>query len=242
MAVWKGSTGIQEQPGSPHETITASSWTMVRTFRGPYAALQSARPKAGDTMEDISNDLFVDRIELVREAGTSGRMVVYLNKLSGSVGSGEPAPPPRYEVEWVQIEKPLSAAPYFASGGAAALTDEDRDKIEEWRAATSAADRTTLYNGLSANAKLFVNRLRAGIEAFFVPAPVARITSWSWQKPSTSACGKRQSPPGFSGLPSGYSWLKTADRAVREGASGRWERIEEWTGADFWDPQLYPLA
>jgi hypothetical protein len=88
--------------------------------------------------------------------------------------------------------------------------------------------------------KDYFDTLNAGNETYVVPAPVARITTRSGQLPTTSAVGKRQTPPGFARLPPGYQWLGTGDRAVRTGSSGKWERTREWTGATAWNTKVYP--
>jgi hypothetical protein len=41
-------------------------------------------------------------------------------------------------------------------------------------------------------------------------------------------------------LPGGYLWLSTADRSTRTGTYGKWQRVQEWTGADSWDATIYP--
>lgn len=210
---------------------------MTRRFRGPIQTLRAGRPTAGSTMSDIDDAYRVSRVEIIADKGGSGRMIVYLSTLitSAAGGGGNDT---THEVEWVNIEKPLIAAPYFRSGGGAALTQADHEAIETWQ-----ADRSTSnYSALSTNAKLYANRILAGIESFLLASPVARRTTRSSDKPSSSVCGRRQTPPNFPGLPSGYVWLKTADRAIKPGNDSPWERIEEWTGADLWDTNLYPAA
>ena len=36
--------------------------------------------------------------------------------------------------------------------------------------------------------------------------------------------------------------LTTADKATRSGGRGKWERIEEFTGAEKWDADIYPAG
>ena len=43
-------------------------------------------------------------------------------------------------------------------------------------------------------------------------------------------------------LPSGYEWLKTADRTLRHGLRVKYDRTEEWTGADYIDEDVYDTA
>lgn len=223
--VWKGSDEIQEEPGSPHEIITADGRRMTRRYRGPYTKLQSERP----LIDTVIDGLPVTQIDIIREQAGSGRMIVELAAI-------DPVREPTFEIEWVSLEKPLLTAPFFAD-----LTDGDKDAIAEWESAASAADRATALAALSGRtlALQYIDKRLKGVDAYFIPAPCARRTSYTSARPSSTRCGKRETPSGFPGLPPGYDWLKTSDRAFRVGKWGLWERIEEWTGADEWDQDIY---
>lgn len=228
---WLGSDGIHEQPGSPRVTNTGSGNKTTRVYRGPFSALIEAQPAVGQTVAGSIGK--VESVEIVPDgAGRAGpgTMTIVLADDQET-----------FEIEASTLEKPLEKHPLFTTG-AKALSEDDLDKIAAWKATNSAAERTTAFAALSANAKYFVGKLRRGQESYIVPAPIARKTSRSFEKPVTSATGKRGAPAGFPGLPAGYVWLKTADRAVKQGPRASWERVEEWTGADEWDADIYPAA
>lgn len=232
--VWRGTEQMQEEPGSPHEIFMWDQWQATRRFRGKYTDLKANRPLAGQRMGET--EYYISKVELIKQAGGTGLMIVHLNTLITS-GTGGAANDITYEVEWMPIEKPLVAAPVFVSG-TYALDADDHEKIDVWQNERSAAN----YGALSANAKKFADKILEGIETFLLAAPVARKTTRSALKPTSSACGKRQTPANFPGLPQGYVWLKTADRAIKPGDNAPWERVEEWTGADKWDTDLYPTS
>lgn len=201
------------------------------------------RPSIGDELDGYV-DFYVDQVDLVQEgtgASGSGTMTIVLVSETWT-GAATPDIDLTEEVEWSQIEKPIEQHPRYLTGGAAALTAADLDAIEEWRNATAAADRSSLYTALSANAKELADKIRRGQTSYIVPAPVARKTTKGFEAPSSSAQGVRQTATPITGAPAGYVWLGTADRAVRQGGRGKWERVQEWTGADDWDSDIYPSS
>jgi len=72
-----------------------------------------------------------------------------------------------------------------------------------------------------------------GVEAFLDAAPVARKTRRfrGWNAPSTGDAGQKIGGDPFTGVPSGYEWLKTVDRSSKQGYGTEWLQQEEWTGA-----------
>ncbi len=227
---WIGSSRIHEQPGSPRVVNTAQGNKTTRIYRGPFSALLNAQPNLGQTIDGSVG--MVESVEIVPDgAGMDGpgTMTIVLANDQAT-----------YEIEASTLEKPLEKHPLYRPGGDKELSDDDLDKIAAWRTANNSAERKALFTALTTNAKHFVNKLRRGQESYIVPAPIARRTTRSFQQPSPEQTGKRGTPGNFPGLPGGYVWLKTADRAVLQGIRGSWERIEEWTGADEWDTDIYP--
>lgn len=90
---------------------------------------------------------------------------------------------------------------------------------------------------LSDDAKEYCQKLLRGQESYNEYTPIARLTTSSIAKPTTGACGTIATSPPVDGIPSGYKWLKTADRACKR--SYKWERVQEWTGTWWWDTDLY---
>jgi hypothetical protein len=97
---------------------------------------------------------------------------------------------------------------------------KDRDDIDDYD------------EELSDNAKKYCAGLNLGLESYEDFAPVARkVTAYAGGPPSSTQAGDKNTPTGIPGLPSGWEWRKSADRSMRAGGQTRWERVEEWTGA-----------
>jgi len=146
-----------------------------------------------------------------------------------------------YEIDWVDVSKPLKEHREFAEGGAFELTDEDRIQIGFWENEQDPATKAVFgftppgggsSEGLTPNATKYAQGLLLGIEYFTFKAPVARQSeTWVNGPPPTSTAGIKEDPTGFPNLPTGYEWLKSADRSIRAGGQFRWDRSQEWIGA-----------
>ena len=230
---------MKEAPESPDVSITKEGSVVTRTFNGSFTTLVANAPLRFQTMTGSPSTIFVDTVKVTKGKGGSGTMVVTLTP-SPSAGPDDGTFPvtgvSTTEVEWMEVQRKLETHPRYVSGGAKALTDSDLDKIEEWKSAASASDRTAKYEDLSAHAKDFVDKLRRGTDTYLDFAPILRVTTPSRTKPLTGKCGKRFAPP-FDLSVDGYEFLKTADRATKQGRV--WTRVEEWTGALAWDHDLY---
>ncbi|MBI5770852.1 MAG: hypothetical protein HZA93_23950 [Verrucomicrobia bacterium] len=195
------------------------------------------------------------------EDGPGTLTIVYSNETSGFVviTSGEPDST-TYEIESTTLEKRLETHPRY-NGGTGPYsafgmnvefqmntTGETISVAEFWDRfkGASSQGRKDLRGEIPPDAgallelidELAVKFFR-GQESYVVCAPIARKTSRSYAMPSVGGVGNLGDPSGFTGLPSGYQWLKTGDRGVRQGRRGKWERVEEWTGAKEWDIDLY---
>jgi hypothetical protein len=240
---WRGSEGIHLAPTYPRFRRSAKGATLTFVFHGPYVDLRTYGPDIGDDITLGAFDftpsgeiVYANSIECqpdgAGEDGPGTLTVVYTNEAdSGGVLIANNT---IAEIDWTLVEKPLIEHSRYTSGGVKELTDDDRRRIEVWRNTPSTAN----YDACSANAKDFINKLRKGIESTVVPAPLARKTTRGVAAPTVSACGKRSSPT--VPVPTGYVWLKTGDRGLRQGPGLGWERVEEWTGAEAIDNDLYP--
>lgn len=239
---WRGAESIKLQPTYPRFKRTAKGAVLTLVFRGPYVDLRTYGPAIGDSITLGAFD-YAPSDELVYansaecqpdgagEDGAGTLTVVYTNEAdAGAVLTSSNI---TREIDWTLLEKPLIQHPRYATGGDKELTDADRKDIEAWRADPG----TETYGALTDNAKDYVNKVRKGIENFVVPAPLVRKTTRGTSAPTVSACGEIESPDGPH--PSGYIWLKTADRGIRQAPASGWERVEEWTGAKSWDTDLY---
>ncbi|MDD2706717.1 MAG: hypothetical protein PHV34_01805 [Verrucomicrobiae bacterium] len=178
-------------------------------------------------------------MEIIEDFGGQAKMTVVAVDESPSGSVSIVNQQPTYEIEWVAVDKKLLHHPMWQSETGYPLTEADRDAIAEWESQTSATKRAEAYAKLGENAKVYADKIDLGIESYTVYSPVARKTSCSWEAPTTGYCGKMQTPQAPS-FPTGYVWVKTADRSTRTGRNGKWERVEEWTGAEWVDSDLYP--
>jgi len=240
---WRGSDSIHEAPGSPHRRRNATEDKIIRTLRGPYGDLIAAEPDPGETMTGYTGYV-VESVETFPDgAGVDGpghtRIVLTIETppvLTSTVAEVIE------EIEAGGLEKKLESHPIYQPGGSKELEPSDLDAIAEWRAAPTAAARAAIYGAMTDNAKHFTAKLQRGVESYIVAAPVTRITTRSYNKPTVGGIGVRLAAKPFDAAPNGYVWLKTADRAQRQGPAGKWERVQECTGADVWDTDLYPAA
>ncbi len=235
---WKGSLDIQEDPRSPRYETTASGLRITRVYRGPFSSLLAAAPAPAQEMADFPNAR-VESVSIAPDAaGMSGpgTMTIVASDDSQNV---------TLEVDWTQLERDIRVAPYYSL-----LTTSTMANLARWEQEDDPDLRGNFQfkkpdgtigtlNGIVAG---LANKLLRGQQSYIVPAPVARRTTRSYTKPITTTMGKIENPPVEIGAPAGYVWLKTADRAIRQGRNGKWERIEEWTGADWWDTEIYPAA
>jgi hypothetical protein len=237
---WRGTRDIKESPDSPLFEDTASGGKWTRTFNGTFSALMAARPKRLQVLPGY-NGFYVDDVRVQKDKGTTGRMTIVLtNAPIQSPDQTEAV----LEIEWVEVNKKLETHPRYQTDGEKPLDDNDLDIIEEWKNASTAQERSAVYARIAAEggypeAKDFVDKLKRGEDSYNIGAPVVRLTTNHFTKPKTSKCYFREQPPGDAAVP-GYKYLKTADRVFRHDRA--WQRVQEWTGAESIDEDLYPAA
>lgn len=133
-----------------------------------------------------------------------------------------------YEIDWVVVGRPLLEHPEFF-GGNYNLSTEDRIKVAEWEDEKTDAK----YQALPAFGQKYAEGVMIGISSWDDFAPVlTKTTSYVGGPGPTSSAGAKESPPeGFPNKPTGYEWVKSADRSLRSGSRDKWDRTEQWTGA-----------
>jgi hypothetical protein len=231
--LWKGDTSVHEQPGSPVIESANNGDSFTRTWRGPFAALRSLQIslRNNGTMDGLP----ITRSRLAPDgAGTTGPGTLTVTAEDGQ-SSGIAPPETMQEMEWTVVEKKLSAHERYKD-----ITPETMSELE-WLCThgkgETLEDRewTAIYENLAEIEQEYVDKRLAGTESYMMFSPVARYTTPTADF-ITSGAGFRQTPP----IPhaSGYQWLKTADRSAKRG--NQWERVQEWTGADKIDTDLYP--
>lgn len=267
QALWRGSKRITEAPDSPDWEFGNDKDTCTRVFVGPYAACLRDRPTYGASMADLPPELrrlyFVRRVRLRRAPGQKGILTVTAEyeHMSGSRAGDKKESEPQDEIEWTQIERPLEQHPLYQEAdntvtpprpaGARALSADDLNALAMWEREEDYKLRKDFKfknpDGeeltLSANAQHLARKKLRGQDTYLVFAPVFRRTTQMRACPDGSLCGRRQRLTFLSGdMRNKYEYLQSADRGTRSGDHGRWQRAREWTGAEYWDPDIYPSA
>lgn len=241
----KGSAAVHDHYTGGRIT-NAEKQTRIFVLQGRYADLKAQMPARNGRFRGLR----VESADLVRAKGGMGLLTITCRGKDGA--SGNPSgniEETVYEIEMAQLEKPLLSKPAW-SGYA--------EQIEAWRGSDPALRAAYKYKDaednefeLAGNARKIAKLLMKGVESYLVFAPVVRVTRRSNETPEDTSefrqigkdCGKRCKPPSapLSLVDGKWDWLKTADRC-QEVAGGSFERVEEWTGADEWDKDLYDEA
>ena len=246
-------------------TLSVDGDSATAIYRGEYIKLRDARPKKGEIMKVVSEygewePLRVVSTKLRRDRAGLGTLTVNLAepRKSGIGNPNKPKPPGEdnqptdpnivVEVNYTIIEKPLKKHPMFKSLGTenwVRIASWMDIPIENWehRMAYEIPFKhpntgNILWVNLGGLEITYCKKIAAGIEAYYLQVPVVRQTTTQEEAPTTSLAGKRDSPPVFE--EAAPAWLKTADSAIQRSQLGAWERVEEWTGFDELDDDLYP--
>ena len=128
---------------------------------------------------------------------------------------------------------------------------KDNGDLDRWMSFIYDDDGRGNISYLTGNALVLAQKIMKGIQSYSIYAPViTRTTMWSTTPPSGHA-GMIETPapragwsviggvPNWTGLAT--EWLKTAERSTSNG-DGTYTFIEQWTGADQIDGDLYSDA
>lgn len=175
---------------------------------------------------------------------------------SGSGGGGTVDENREETADFQNIEKPLTAAPFWKS-------DSEGSDLSDPVTATQAMKIAQLYidaddisaaeSELNKNIeaqrlvpatsaiRAFIAKRLAGVEAFFYPAPTLSVSTQSAEPPSDFGAdvAKIVTAPDFKKIPvpEGFDWLGAGDRLTFSG--GVYTRERSYIGADKWDEDLY---
>ncbi|HUB68015.1 MAG TPA: hypothetical protein VL981_11075 [Candidatus Methylacidiphilales bacterium] len=129
--VWIGNKDFVETPDSPRFDYDATRLTVTRYYEGPLEGAQSAQPAQGTAFQDMPAAVLVTRVSIIPKPGGIARLEV-IAECQGPSQTNPAAP--TYEIEWVEIDRPLLMNPRYAVGGsgAKALTSQDVAMIQKW--------------------------------------------------------------------------------------------------------------
>ncbi len=242
-AKWKGATELKLM--KPEWDYSDDKVVCVLRYVGPYTTCLSSRPANDSAVAGYTEEgLRVARTSVreIEEGTGAGELKVTLEAASdqsseaGFGAIGEPI----YELEWAELELPLERHPKCGTLKAdrPAGDDEKKRTWDDWADFTDAD-----YDGTGGgkwSLATYKALKEAGHETYNVAMPIARSTTYYRRNPSGVGAGMytKINPPGKCQAPStGWQYLKTADRMVREGRLRT--RVQEWTGAPEWNSDIY---
>ena len=243
--VWCGSSDMQETPDSPQVNSTKDGIVWTKIYRGPFDTLWSNFPSRLSVVAGVPATYTVDTANIKNSPGGVGILTINCCVSPWeTVGSGVPVE----EVEWVEVQRPLKSHKMFQHDGDYELEITDLADILIWQnqqdpvlmAAFQYKDATGSLHTLTANAQYYGTKWLRGQESYNEYAPVCRSTISSPTSPTSGGCGIITTEPGIESPPPYYQYLKNADRVLKRGRT--WERIQEWLGAWWWDPDIYDTA
>lgn len=241
----------QRRPGFPKISATAQGGMYEIEYVGDYDTLYGAAT-IGETWGDYVGYVTSANIEPIDKTDYGILRVVVewkfgeTNYPGGGTGTLTET---NYELDWVDVQRSLYEHPIFRVGGGGVyeLTAEDIANIKNWEKMPDPtykkdyifATNPETWDGssagtgtLSTNAQSLAKGLEQGIEYWVDKAPVARRSqTYVNGPPPMCEAGRKEDPESFPNLPSGYEWLRSADRATMRGDGNKWNRDTEWLGA-----------
>lgn len=244
---WRGSKDVHLMPGFPQRDRTPEGVRISLAYRGPYTVLRDNEP-APLSLFAALHSIYRASLEADEFSGLYLASVETTPDGAGESGPGtlrlvfQPVDPgATLEIDNATLERPVESNPYYSL-----ITDGIWARFNTWEQESDPTLRGQLKYRIPGTedvetltgiiAGLAQKKLR-GTTSYIASYPVVRKTSYSLEEPETGGVGKRSDPEAG---PEGFEWLKTADRAMIRKSDGRWERVQEWTGAEVWDHDLYP--
>jgi hypothetical protein len=262
MAIkWRGSKKLRRQADLDWD-FQGSKTTVTISYVGPYAQCLAARPPHGSELGDMAG-YRVTNSRVRRQAGGIGKLTVTAEAegTSVSITDNNDATSTQLEKEWTQLEKALKQHPMYGVDGSKELTPADRANLQRWEDEPDQAIKSAFQYKANPESKYSIAldphpahlaaKLLKGRDSYMLYMPVLRKTTNHPREPTNGNCATTGAPSGFSVLPQrkletgdlvDYVWLKTADRATNSGEHNTWQRIQEWTGFDEVDTDLYPAG
>jgi len=235
--------------GYPRDVETFSGRSFTYAYRGPSATLAAKRPKPNDDW----NGYPVESTSIYQlEASTISELLIEVRSPDMAAATAAAAELvnnefPYHEVEAVPVEKSLRTHPVFNTMTAAEWAEidawiEEKDTAAraayQWWTRDANGEKTGSVNTLGTTAKPtksqqdFAKAYLLGVQSYTEYATVARETRLfsGNDKPSSADCGVKTGGDPFTGVPSSLEWIKTSERAFKQGRSFRWTKTTEWTG------------
>jgi hypothetical protein len=217
-------SGVKKQAGG--------KGTLTVTFETPYETTDECE------WVEVDKPLMANPRYWCAALGDPSDGVKSLNLLDrGMLQQWEQEDDPSFKLAFQFKVMQQSSTTTIVAGGNTATAVQTAQTIQGY------AGQFNIYQ-LGSNAQDYATKRLKGEEIYRIYAPVIRETSESFDPPSATPCGLIENPPDDASdvTPTGYQWQRSAKRVVRTGPYGKYRLQAEWQGADFIDPDIYPMA
>lgn len=239
--------------GYPKQSDTAEGYQTILEYIGPQDTIYNVITKgqAWGNYQGVVEDLHGEPI-----TGTDPLLAILTVRMIRRFGNSTESAQTgieqetTYEIDWVDVTRPLIDHPAFAKGGGRyELSAEDRlfclnfdemDVPEYKKQYMFYPGRYSDWNGTEGELNTLsgegaiqyaIGRL-LGIEYFIEKAPVLRkSTTYVEGVPPQNGAGTKETPADFPDIPVGFEFIKSADRSTGTGKHNEWRRDQEWIGA-----------
>lgn len=232
----RGDTAVRVAWDSGQITV-GDTVKRVVILDGTYAALWALTPERGAEYEEWDG-FVVDTAVLAPRRGGLGRLTINLTTYNwfNSI-LAETALRETWEIDMAQIERPLLTHPKLTQPGdnykgvhlGRWWNAPDRDDVF-FTYADGAGEAT-----LTEDEQTWAMKMLSGVESYLQFAPVVTRTAVYDGRPAATKAGFIETP---GTKVDGFEYLKTGDR-VTQNEDKTWTRVQQWTGADKWDADIY---
>lgn len=235
--------GLTKQPGIQIKSIALEGdYDELEGFAKSCIVGRAVPSFTGSTTEGWPEEGIVSAAEVMRLKGHRGRLTLSYTTLETCEVWG---------LEMMEIQKPIKT---WMAGAEKKADRPDLNLLANWETqannpALQAEYNAYKYNGtaLTGNTLLLAQMIREeGIEHYVVYTPVITCTTRLNEIPSDIGAdnGKITTPTSNEGVTisgligTATAWLKTGDR-LTGAIDGTYTRVQQWTGADKWNTNLY---
>lgn len=250
-----------------HATQTAEREVWTEVLEGTFDELmvEAAKYKVGTPL-DVSAEDF-DGGEIWSEyQGTCINSALALSRKEGLLGELTHSfmyvlKREMWTLDMAEISKDIRTWLALQSGQTAQTTAQELMKIAQWQAFKDAGDYDswahfqydTSGNTLTGDTLKLAQKMMKGVDTYTIYAPVlTRTTTWATMPDGVGNVGVIETPSVREGweivggnltawVGLANMWLKTASRSSPNN-DGTYTLVEQWTGADEIDGDLYPTA
>lgn len=236
---WKGTKQIVLQPGYPEFYTRGDGEGYRLAYRGPYLTLMAQKPAKGSQLQGYAG-YYVEEVTVKPDgAGKEGpgTMIVTVASVVAG-GTTSPADETKVSIESGRLEKSIYACPAYDS-----ISKPDKLKLKKAIEAGEAVPGPTFPGPVAQPLQKLYDAIANGEESYVVAAPVVKITTFSFTRPTAQRTGRgtRTAAKPHPAAPDGYVWLKTVDDINQEGGRGKWQRVQMWEAAEEWNTYHYNI-